>query len=81
VLNLADEAWLKNVVNLTGSLHIDATALTGITGLGNLKAIGKDFTVTSNTVLSNVNGLSGLQKAARTCRSTATRSSPRSSTS
>jgi len=61
VTNQADLDWLKNVVNLTGSLHIDSTALPAVTGLTNLKSIGADFTLVSNPNISNLGGLSGLQ--------------------
>ncbi|HEY0465984.1 MAG TPA: hypothetical protein VGC79_17345, partial [Polyangiaceae bacterium] len=64
VNNQADLDWLKNVVNLTGSLHIDNTALTAVVGLQNLDSIGADFTMINNPNISNVNGLSGLHKGA-----------------
>ena len=31
--NSADLAWLKNVVNLNGALHIDSSALPAVSGL------------------------------------------------
>ncbi|MEI9936726.1 MAG: hypothetical protein WDO69_05835 [Pseudomonadota bacterium] len=59
--NAADLAWMKNVVNLNGALHIDSSSLPAISGLGNLTTIGGDLTITNNSTLSNVGGLSGLQ--------------------
>jgi hypothetical protein len=61
ILNNADLAWMKNVVNLTGSLHVDSTALQSLTGLANLKSIGVDLSITSNAQLASLTGLSGLQ--------------------
>jgi hypothetical protein len=61
VQNTADLAWLKNVVNLSGALHIDSSTLPAVSGLTNLKAVAGDLTIKSNASLSNVNGLSGLQ--------------------
>jgi hypothetical protein len=59
--NAADLAWLKNVVNLTGSLHIDGSNLTTVTGITNLKSVGADLTISSNPTLTNIPGLAGLQ--------------------
>jgi len=61
VAKQADLDWLKNVVNLTGSLHIDSSSLNAVTGLTNLKSIGADFTLNSNATITNVGGLTGLQ--------------------
>ncbi len=61
VQNAADLAWLKNVVNLNGALHIDSSALPAVSGISNLTTVGGDVTINSNTTLSNVAGLSGLQ--------------------
>ncbi|HEY1535034.1 MAG TPA: hypothetical protein VGF76_13500, partial [Polyangiaceae bacterium] len=65
VQNLADLAWLKNVVNLTGSMTVDRSGLTTISGLSNLRAIGVDLTISNNASLSDVNGLNGLQSVTR----------------
>jgi len=65
VENLADLAWLKNVVNLTGSMTVNTSALTTISGLSNLQAIGVDLIISSNASLANINGLNGLQSVTR----------------
>jgi len=61
LVNSVDLAWMKNVVNLTGFLKVESTALTNLTGIANLKSITKDLFISSNGQLQNVAGLSGLQ--------------------
>src|SRR5262249_30803884 len=58
-------AWMKNVVTLTGSMHVDSSALNNVTGLENLQNIGIDLTVTSNQSVQNLTGLSGLKTVGR----------------
>jgi len=48
-------------VNLNGSLHVDSSSLTAVSGITNLTNIGGDLTINSNGALSNVPGFSGLQ--------------------
>ncbi len=61
VLNNADLAWLKNVVNVMGSVKITSTGLSSINGITNLQTVTGDLSITSNASLTNINGLAGLQ--------------------
>jgi hypothetical protein len=61
IVNAADIAWMKNVVNITGYLHIDNTGLTGLNGLGTLQTVGKEVSIYNNAALSNLGGLTGLK--------------------
>src|SRR4029077_18652552 len=46
--NAADLAWMKNVVELTGNFNMSSSLLTNVNGLGNLKTVDKDMTITSD---------------------------------
>jgi hypothetical protein len=61
IVNTADLAWMRNVVNLTGALTINATTLTQINNLANLRTVGGGLSIQNNTGLSNLTGLAGLQ--------------------
>ncbi len=61
IVNAADLAWMKNVVNVAGSVYIDSTALTNVNGLTSLQTIQGDFRIQSNAGLTNVGGLTGLK--------------------
>jgi hypothetical protein len=61
IAGTADVAWMANVQELTGSLHVDSTALTNLTGLENLQSVQGNVTITNNASLTNINGLSGLE--------------------
>jgi hypothetical protein len=52
---------MKNVVDLTGFLHLVSTALTQVNGLANLKTVGGGVSINSNASLQTIAGLGGLE--------------------
>jgi hypothetical protein len=60
VANATDLAWMKNITDIQGFLHINSTPLTSITGLTNLKTISKEMTINSNAALTSLSSLTGL---------------------
>src|SRR5262249_34723499 len=53
-------SWMANITSIQGALHIDNTGLATLSGIGNLKTVTGDFTLTSNASLGNLGTLTGL---------------------